>query len=397
MSSAQWLLKSLYKYLDFTKSFSEFRNFLLLLLFIGLELLDDQQQSSAVTEKQTNIAYQHLSNQLNSNECPRGTPPPSPLTQVSVPSSLTSLSQVHPETFTAIPPMLASTTLEKIAESTGQLQCPLLQPDLANQCDTLAHSTATSEEHFEDKVLLNASQHTLQKKDKKNCFPNTEHEHSTAGLPKPFQSVPVQTTESSLPVISDAPVLELESSTQIPSLSDNTQLGQLSHSFVDQIPPMSTVSEPPVSATSQLSSPPHLSTAVSQLHMPTQSQPVASTGSAMTAESDSEGPPRVDFTDNTIKSLDEKLRNLLYQEYIPTSSASAATPDQVDGEFNLAPLPALVLDLKIPGVGLDAHMAKDQPSPILASQTIHLEVIQMPIKTAVVLIDIFKIGPVANF
>lgn len=367
------------------------------MLFIGLELLDDQQQSSAVTEKQTNISYQHLSNQLNSNECPRGTPPPSPLTQVSVPSSLTSLSQVHPETFTAIPPMFASTTLEKVAESTGQLQCPLLQPDLASQCDTLAHSTATSEEHFEDKVLLNASQHTLQKIDEKNCFPNTEHEHSTAGLPKPFQSVPVQTTESSFPIISDAPILELESSTQIPSLSDNTQLGQISHSFVDQTPPMSTVSEPPVLATSQLSSPPHLSTAVSQLHMPTQSQPVASTGSAMTApqppclvESDGEGPPRVDFTDNTIKSLDEKLRNLLYQEYIPTSSASAATPDQVDGEFNLASLPALVLDLKIPG-------AKDQPSPILASQTIHLEVIQMPIKTAVVLIDIFKIGPIADF
>ncbi|ETE68664.1 Serine/threonine-protein kinase WNK2, partial [Ophiophagus hannah] len=357
----------------------------------GLELLDDQQQSSAVTEKQTSLAYQHISNQLGSNECPRGTPPPSSLTQVSVQSSLTSLSQVHP--------MLASTTLEKIAESTSQLECPLPQPVSASQCDTPAHTTATSEEHFEDKVPLNTSQHTVQKKDEKTCFPSMEHEHSTAGLPKQFQSIPVQTTENSFPVISDAPVLELQSSTQTPSLSDNTQLGQIPHSFVDQIPPLPAISELPVSATSQLSSPPHLSTAVSQLHMPTQSQPVASTGSAMTApqppcmvESDGEGPPRVDFTDNTIKSLDEKLRNLLYQEYIPTSSASAATPDQVDGEFNLAPLPALVLDLKIPGVGLDAHVAEDQPSPILASQTIHLEVMWMPIKTAVVLIDIFNIA-----
>ncbi|XP_060544320.1 serine/threonine-protein kinase WNK2 isoform X3 [Pantherophis guttatus] len=334
----------------------------------GLELLDDQQQSSAVTEKQTSIAYQHISNQLSSNECPRGTPPPSPLTQVSVPSSLTSLSQVHP--------MLASTTLEKIAESTSHLECPLPQSVLASQCDTPAHSTATSEERFEGKVPQNTSQHTVQKKDEKICFPNVEHERSTAGPPKPFQSVPVQTTESPFTVISDAPLLELQSSTQTPSLSDNTQLGQISHSFVDQIPPIPAVSELPVSATSQLSSPPHLSTAVSQLHMPTQSQPVASTGSAMTApqppcmvESDGEGPPRVDFTDNTIKSLDEKLRNLLYQEYIPTSSASAATPDQVDGEFNLASLPALVLDLKIPGVGLDAHVAEDQSSPILAKQS----------------------------
>ncbi|XP_048879587.1 serine/threonine-protein kinase WNK2-like isoform X3 [Brienomyrus brachyistius] len=34
-------------------------------------------------------------------------------------------------------------------------------------------------------------------------------------------------------------------------------------------------------------------------------------------ESDGEGPPRVGFVDNTIKTLDEKLRNLLYQEYTP--------------------------------------------------------------------------------
>uniref|UniRef100_A0A8C5IK33 non-specific serine/threonine protein kinase n=1 Tax=Junco hyemalis TaxID=40217 RepID=A0A8C5IK33_JUNHY len=64
-----------------------------------------------------------------------------------------------------------------------------------------------------------------------------------------------------------------------------------------------------------------------------------------TAESDGEGPPRVDFVDNTIKSLDEKLRNLLYQEYVPTSSASAGTPDtsvppeQGDSEFTLPPFP----------------------------------------------------------
>lgn len=79
-----------------------------------------------------------------------------------------------------------------------------------------------------------------------------------------------------------------------------------------------------------------------------------------TAESDGEGPPRVDFVDNTIKSLDEKLRNLLYQEYVPTSSASAGTPDtsvppeQGDSEFTLAPLPeeqgpAPALDGREPG------------------------------------------------
>ena len=54
------------------------------------------------------------------------------------------------------------------------------------------------------------------------------------------------------------------------------------------------------------------------------------------AESDSEGPPKIEFVDNRIKTLDEKLRNLLYQEYSsgaapgggaasgPTSAASTS-------------------------------------------------------------------------
>ncbi|XP_053325435.1 serine/threonine-protein kinase WNK2 [Spea bombifrons] len=43
-------------------------------------------------------------------------------------------------------------------------------------------------------------------------------------------------------------------------------------------------------------------------------------------ESDGEGPPRVEFADDTIKSLDEKLRTLLYQEYSP-ANMNAGTPD----------------------------------------------------------------------
>ncbi|XP_011377228.1 serine/threonine-protein kinase WNK2 isoform X9 [Pteropus vampyrus] len=56
-------------------------------------------------------------------------------------------------------------------------------------------------------------------------------------------------------------------------------------------------------------------------------------------ESDGEGPPpRVGFVDSTIKSLDEKLRTLLYQEHVPTSSASAGTPVEVgDRDFTMEP------------------------------------------------------------
>ncbi|XP_071020744.1 serine/threonine-protein kinase WNK2-like [Oncorhynchus clarkii lewisi] len=42
-------------------------------------------------------------------------------------------------------------------------------------------------------------------------------------------------------------------------------------------------------------------------------------------ESDGEGPPRVEFVDRTIKTLDEKLRNLLYQEYAQSAPSSTAS------------------------------------------------------------------------
>lgn len=59
------------------------------------------------------------------------------------------------------------------------------------------------------------------------------------------------------------------------------------------------------------------------------------------AESDSEGPRRVEFVDSTIKTLDEKLRNLLYQEHGPAQTSSATSEPQAsttegvsDGQAN---------------------------------------------------------------
>uniref|UniRef100_A0A8C2UM20 non-specific serine/threonine protein kinase n=1 Tax=Chinchilla lanigera TaxID=34839 RepID=A0A8C2UM20_CHILA len=67
--------------------------------------------------------------------------------------------------------------------------------------------------------------------------------------------------------------------------------------------------------------------------------PTAPPPPPLAQESDGEGPPpRVGFVDNTIKSLDEKLRTLLYQEHVPTSSASAGTPVEAgDRDFSLEP------------------------------------------------------------
>ncbi|XP_067383752.1 serine/threonine-protein kinase WNK2-like isoform X11 [Channa argus] len=55
-------------------------------------------------------------------------------------------------------------------------------------------------------------------------------------------------------------------------------------------------------------------------------------------ESDSEGPRRVEFVDRTIKTLDEKLRNLLYQEHTlsqPVSSASDSQASTTEGMSSL--------------------------------------------------------------
>ncbi|XP_018422517.1 PREDICTED: serine/threonine-protein kinase WNK2 [Nanorana parkeri] len=62
-----------------------------------------------------------------------------------------------------------------------------------------------------------------------------------------------------------------------------------------------------------------------------QTQPLAlpvvnSTLQQASMESDGEGPPRVEYTYDTIKTLDEKLRNLLYQEYTP-ANMPAGTPE----------------------------------------------------------------------
>ncbi|XP_012663804.1 serine/threonine-protein kinase WNK2 [Otolemur garnettii] len=82
-----------------------------------------------------------------------------------------------------------------------------------------------------------------------------------------------------------------------------------------------------------------VSLAASQLPSPPLG-PAAPAQPPSALESDGEGPPpRVGFVDSTIKSLDEKLRTLLYQEHVPTSSASAGTPVEVgDRDFTLEPL-----------------------------------------------------------
>ncbi|XP_031172715.1 serine/threonine-protein kinase WNK2-like isoform X5 [Sander lucioperca] len=75
----------------------------------------------------------------------------------------------------------------------------------------------------------------------------------------------------------------------------------------------------PGTVTSQPQSPGHQNS-----QSTSQPQPV----SGGPGESDSEGPRRVEFADRTIKTLDEKLRNLLYQEHAPSQASSTASDPQ---------------------------------------------------------------------
>lgn len=122
-----------------------------------------------------------------------------------------------------------------------------------------------------------------------------------------------------------------------PNPVSDTSLSQVQPVVLQQ--PFSTPVPPPTQ--SQPPSPAHQT----QQGPPTTSGPTTShtqPGSGP-AESDGEGPPRLEFTDRTIKTLDEKLRNLLYQEHNPSQCTSSTSdppgsPPVSDSQSNDGPL-----------------------------------------------------------
>ncbi|GLD49948.1 serine/threonine-protein kinase WNK2-like isoform X3 [Lates japonicus] len=84
----------------------------------------------------------------------------------------------------------------------------------------------------------------------------------------------------------------------------------------------------PGTVTSQPQSPAHQPSQPSQTSQNSQSSGHQQPASGGPGESDSEGPRRVEFVDRTIKTLDEKLRNLLYQEHAPSQPSSTASDPQ---------------------------------------------------------------------
>lgn len=109
----------------------------------------------------------------------------------------------------------------------------------------------------------------------------------------------------------------------------------------------------PGTVTSQPQSPAHQP---SQNSQSTSHQQSAAGGPG---ESDSEGPRRVEFVDRTIKTLDEKLRNLLYQEHAPSQPSSTTSDPQASGAEGVSSPP--VSD----GQGTEGALTKKKGDPLV--------------------------------
>ncbi|NWH71078.1 WNK2 kinase, partial [Piaya cayana] len=273
---------------------------LMFVFFLDLEQSDDQQGSSAVTDPPSVLACQQLPLQAGVCDSPAG----ASLSLAQAPSAALP-SQV--EFSSPAPSGAAPNVLEQVAANGGQMEYAPLKAAMPAPPGTPLPRAALLEEPPD---TLLAPQHLQPQADEDPCVPDVEIACCSVGPHKSVPAAPVTAAElCPLPVLPDSVVLERQPAAQVP-------------------------------------------------HLPEAGQPGVQQTS--TAESDGEGPPRVDFVDNTIKSLDEKLRNLLYQEYVPTSSASAGTPDtsvaleQGDSEFTLTPFPedqapAVALDLRETG------------------------------------------------
>ncbi|XP_067159901.1 serine/threonine-protein kinase WNK2 isoform X10 [Apteryx mantelli] len=331
-----------------------------------LEQSDDQPANPAMTDAPGVLPCQQLPLQASACDSPVGAAP----SLAQVPAAASSAASQSQADFPAPAlPAPAPNILEQAAATGGQLEHSPLKAAGPAQPGALALRVALLEEAPD---AQRPPQHPPQQPqaDEGLCVPDVEIACCSVGPPKPAPPVPAKAAElCPLPALPDNVVLERQPAAQVPHLPEAGKPGAMQPSFVNHVFPAALAADSFNLAGSQLQSPTQAPVVASQQHvLLSQSQPVTCSGAGIgllpqqppcTVESDGEGPPRVDFVDNTIKSLDEKLRNLLYQEYVPTSSASAGTPDsfapleQGDNEFNLPPLtedqiPTLALGLREP-------------------------------------------------
>ncbi|XP_068939845.1 serine/threonine-protein kinase WNK2 isoform X2 [Petaurus breviceps papuanus] len=309
------------------------------------------------TEQPSILVGTQLPIQAGLSDTHSGTP--TPLAQATVPLSVL---PNEAEIVASVLPEPALCVLEP-AVNVGQVGTPAEQPIPAGQYEAPALSTPLMMETHDIQLVKPASP-PAQKVDQDVCGPTLEVTCCTGGRRESVLTLSSLATEAG--TISEL-VPEPQAMLSAVPGPETSQPSGTTHPFLNQMLPSAVISEPLSLKASQLPSPPQVSTAMpQQASLPSQSQPLSGSGPGTSLpqppsafESDGEGPPpRVGFVDNTIKSLDEKLRNLLYQEYVPTSSASAGTPlEQCDSEFKLEPLSEDILPSLALASTLDSYQA----------------------------------------
>ncbi|MEQ2181711.1 hypothetical protein GOODEAATRI_014351, partial [Goodea atripinnis] len=205
-------------------------------------------------------------------------------------------------------------TLQQMIQQKQMMQPPLEQQQLfvgvATQGQMLP--TSISQQFFQQQAQLNVTPVPQHQIPQPNQMP-TEPVQPQTLLQDPGQQYERAKTEDASQQQfasqkqSSLPMSESEMSTGKTSVTEDTG------SFTAPFHPSSDSSLPPLHLASAEAHLPSLSFTMT----PSPGQP------SSVAESDSEGPPKIEFVDNRIKTLDEKLRNLLYQEYTSSSATLA--------------------------------------------------------------------------
>ncbi|XP_043970206.1 serine/threonine-protein kinase WNK2 [Gambusia affinis] len=141
------------------------------------------------------------------------------------------------------------------------------------------------------------------------------------------------------PVSVDANVTDKEARAAGVLISSlNNQANQTASPTEEQAPQLA--SQQPVVLQQPYATPIQPGTVTSQPQSPAHQNPTSSQQQCGgQGESDGEGPPRGEFVDRTIKTLDEKLRNLLYQEHPPSQPSSTASEPQSSSSDRLSSPP----------------------------------------------------------
>ncbi|XP_059383867.1 serine/threonine-protein kinase WNK1-like isoform X3 [Carassius carassius] len=142
-----------------------------------------------------------------------------------------------------------------------------------------------------------------------------------------MQMLPQQVPHDMAPMTQSAVPPDVQKQMSIQQLESELSTGEDTVSYSAPAHPSSDTFLPPL----PLSEP--ALPALSHTFTPSPAQP------SSVAESDSEGPPKIEFVDNRIKTLDEKLRTLLYQEHSGSGAAlgsgstsgSAPAPSSTSG------------------------------------------------------------------